>query len=513
VSVHVGTEDPGQQTGHESAARRLSISRRQLLRVGGLAVAAIGLAACGQPASAPSKPAETKPADSKPAEAAKPAAPAAQPAATGKPAEAAKPADTAAQTAPASSASGTIKFWHVWGGDRQPIIEKMIADFQGKQPGIKVEHTVLSQQGMYEKYLTAIAGGDPPDVLMLNTRELPNFAGRGALRGADDLIERDKIDVKATFYPGELSASRFRDKMYGLPLAVGGASYLVFWNKAHFKEAGLDPEKGPKNWTEFADMSKKLTKGSGGAFERIGSLYWVSDGNNWRQWAYSNAGSLFSADGMKVTFDAKENVESLQWVVSNLNEQYGGYEKIRSFATQPGPGGAEGNQSFFQGKISLHLNGVWHFLQLSKEAPQLDYGVGLFPANDKNPAAKQVQIVDGVWNYVIPKGAKNVDAAWELIKYSCAGQGQADFFKAQGRPSVVPKYNEDPEYSRENKFWPVVQEGLKITVAIPVTQVYAEDLKILAQYTEEALVGKRSPEDALKQATLEAQKVHDEKLK
>jgi len=510
VSVH---HQRGQRRTVESSAAPIGVSalrtlnRRQFLRLGGLSVAAIGLAACSQQQAPPAAP---------PAATSAPAQPAAQAAATSapsKPAAETKPAESKpAQAAPASVASGTVKFWHVWGGDRQPIIEKMNADFQSTAPSIKVEHTVLSQQGLQEKYLTAIAGGDPPDVLMLNTRDLPNFAGRGALRGVDDLIARDKLDVAGTFYPGELGASKFRDKLYGLPLSAGGASYLVFWNKAHFKEAGLDPEKGPTNWTEFADMSKKLTKGASGNFDRIGSLYWISDNNLYRQWAYSNAGSLYSPDGLKVTYDAKENLDALQWMVSNLNDQFGGYEKIRSFATQPGPGGSEGNQSFFQGKLSMHLNGVWHFLQLSKEAPQLDYGVGLFPANDKNPNAKQVQIVDGIWNYVIPKGAKNADGAWELIKYACAGQGQADFFKAQGRPSVVPKYNDDPEYSKANPFWPVIQQALKITVAVPVTQVFPEDMKILAQYTEEALVGKRSPEDALKQATAEAQKVHDEKL-
>ncbi len=465
------------------------LHRRAFLRLAGLSVAALGLAAACAPTTTTTT--STPPAQ--------PGAP------TAAPAGQAGPAQTAA--------SGAIKFWHVWGGDRQPIIEKVIADFQAQTPSVKVEHTVLSQQGLQEKYLTAIAGGEPPDVLMLVTRDLPNFASRGALRGVDDLIQRDKIDLKTTFYPGELQTSTYQGKLYGLPLTAGGSNYLVFWNKAHFREAGLDPDKAPKTWAEFADASKKLTKVSSGNVERVGSLYWISD-NNWhKQWAFSNAATLYSEDGMKVMFDSKESVEALKYMLDNLERDAGGYEKVRSFATQPGPGGAEGNQSFFQGKLSVHLNGVFHFLQLEKEAPSLEYGVGVFPFNDQNPAAKPVQLVDGVWNYMIPKGAKNIDGAWELIKYTTAGQGQADFFKAQGRPSVVPKYNEDPEYTKANKYWPVVQDALKQTRALPVTPVYAEDMKILAQYTEEALLKKRSPEEALRMATVEAQKVHDEKLK
>jgi len=412
-----------------------------------------------------------------------------------------------------TKANGTVKFWHVWGGDRQPLIEKIIANFQTAAPGLKVEHTVLSQQGLQEKYLTAIAGGQPPDVIMLVTRDLPSFASRGALRGVDDLIQRDKLDVKGTFYAGDLALSTYQSKLYGLPLTPGGGGNLVFWNKAIFKEVGLDPEKGPKTWTEFSDYAKKTTKGSGGNFDRIGSLFYVSDGNWFKVWAANNAGELYSPDGLTVRFDAKENVEALQYMYDNLNTLYGGYTKIRSFATEPGPGGGEGNQSFFQGKLAMHFSGVFHFLQLSKEAPNLQYGVTIFPYNDKNPAAKSVQFADGIWNYMLPKGVKNVDGAWELVKYFCAGQGQYDFFKAQGRPSMVPKFNEDPSYSKDNPNWPVVLQALQLTKATPVTPVYPEDQTILQQYTEGALLNKQSPADALKAATADAQKVHNEKLK
>lgn len=484
------------------------MTRRGFLRLGGLAAASIGLVACGQAAApaAPAKPAESKPAETKPAA---PVAPTSAPAAS-KPAEAAKPA---AQQAPATAAKGTVKVWHVWGGDRQPIFEKVLGDFHGKYPDIKVEHTVLSQQGMYEKYLTAIAGGDPPDVMMVHSREVPNFASKRGLMAVDDLVARDKLDLKGTFYAADLEPQYNDGKLYALPQAVAAGNYLIFWNKAHFREAGLDPEKGPKTWTEFAEASRKLTKKSGDSFDRIGSLYWYLGNNAWYQWAANNGGQVFSDDARKVQWDSKENLEALEWLVRNLDEEYGGYERIRSFATQPGPGGAEGNQSWFNGKISMHIIGIWHFLQLQAEAPQLEYGVGLFPFNDKNPAAKVVQFADGGWGYNIPRGAKNVDAAWEWIKYMTLGQGQLDFFKAQGRPSVVPKYNEDPEYTKANPSWPVVQEMLKSAVASPVTPVYAQVRKLSDQMVEEALVKKRTPADAVKWGTEEAQKLHDEYFK
>jgi len=159
------------------------------------------------------------------------------------------------------------------------------------------------------------------------------------------------------------------------------------------------------------------------------------------------------------------------------------------------------------------MTGVWMFLLLQNQAPQLNYGVGPAPFNAKNPAAKPVQFAEGLYHYVITKDAKNVDAAWEWIKYITYGEGQRFFFKEQGRPTVVSKYNDDPDYQKSNRHWPVVRRGFDQMVTDPVTEVFSEDLDIFIRYTEEAILGKRTAADALNTATAEAQKVHDAKLK
>ena len=35
---------------------------------------------------------------------------------------------------------------------------------------------------------------------------------------------------------------------------------VMFYNKEHFKAAGLDPSKGPETWTELVDYAQKLTR-------------------------------------------------------------------------------------------------------------------------------------------------------------------------------------------------------------------------------------------------------------
>ena len=57
---------------------------------------------------------------------------------------------------------------------------------------------------------------------------------------------------------------------------------MLYYNKAAFAEAGLDPEKPPANWAEHAAYAEKLTKRSGDSVQRwgvqipaTGFTYWL----------------------------------------------------------------------------------------------------------------------------------------------------------------------------------------------------------------------------------------------
>jgi ABC-type glycerol-3-phosphate transport system substrate-binding protein len=101
-------------------------------------------------------------------------------------------AEEPAEEEPAEPEPVTVKFWHVWGGARLEMIEAMIADFQALYPHITVEHTLLDQTDMVQKYLTAVASGDPPDVIMVHGANFfQSFADQGALMSLDDYIAAD----------------------------------------------------------------------------------------------------------------------------------------------------------------------------------------------------------------------------------------------------------------------------------------------------------------------------------
>src|SRR5690606_2811900 len=122
----------------------------------------------------------------------------------------------------------------------------------------------------------------------------------------------------------------WQDTQIGMPQTSSGAWYLLFWNKAHFREVGLDPEKPPTTWSEFVEYAEALTKKSGDTIERVGALFWYLDNNHWQQYTFNNNGRLYSDDARQVLYDSDAALEALIFEKETMDRLYGGYEKVRA---------------------------------------------------------------------------------------------------------------------------------------------------------------------------------------
>ena len=78
---------------------------------------------------------------------------------------------------------------------------------------------------------------------------MPGLAAKGSFTALDPYIKRDKFDP-SIYYDNEFKSSQFPGKTYVLPMAATGAWYLIFYNRDHFRDAGLDENKPPATWDE-----------------------------------------------------------------------------------------------------------------------------------------------------------------------------------------------------------------------------------------------------------------------
>ncbi len=406
----------------------------------------------------------------------------------------------------------TITFWHIWDGTRVKLIEEQIADFEAIYPDIKVKHTLIAANAMTEKYLTAIAGGAPPDVIMLRAGDMPSFAVRKALVPLDKYIKKDAVKTEEVFFGGELSPHKYKGTTYSLPVVTGGGNFLLFWNKAVFREAGLNPEQPPKTWAELTEMAKKLTVFEGKKLKRLafnplagGSV--PERATPFQLWSATNNTSYLSGDGKKVLFNSKEGLRTFEFLQDYINNVCGGYDNISAIA---GPDRNTNRLAFYNGQSAMINEGSYFFFMAKKEAPNLDFGAAELPYNSANPKAASKTPTEGGWGYAIPSNSKNIEAAWKWIKYTTAMEGNRKFCLAQQRPSPVKQYSTDPVMSQGNDYWPVVLSSLDHGVAIPPSPVRAKLKDTILQMEEKVWFNKMTPKDALKWGAEEGQKVLDE---
>jgi len=176
-------------------------------------------------------------------------------------------------------------------------------------------HKVILRHARYEQYwdkiLTQMAGGTPPDVIFLESTRMQTYVKRGSLLPIDDLFKKEP-GLENRFYPGTLDAYRFQNKIYALPNDF--AFIMVFYNKDHFEKAGITPPSDGWSWDEFRSTAKKLTvdiDGDGiidryGYYQRL--FYFL--------FMWANGGDFFdnAERPKKVVFNSKATREALQFL-------------------------------------------------------------------------------------------------------------------------------------------------------------------------------------------------------
>lgn len=400
-----------------------------------------------------------------------------------------------------------LKFWvnSSLGATEKDAYQKAAQEFEQKNPKYKVKVEVVpGSETDIAKLMTAVRSGAGPDIAVIDRFTVAQRAATGLLVDLTPLIAKEGKDVSQEYSEGPWQEVLYQKKAYALPTNTDAR--VLFYNKKLLEEAGIDvnefdPARGPMDPKRFQEIAFKLNQtDSSGAYTRIGFVPWLEQGWGYT-WGYAFGGNFFDFANCKVTATDPGVVKGYQFLYDWAKAL--GPQKAKTFVDTywqwPSVGTLpDAQMPFFTGRVAFVITGNWVFATMKNVAPNLDYGVTYIPAPNGLKTTWS-----GGWSVAIPQGTKNLDAAYELLRFVAGEEGQRLLVKyATSLPTnkalLADKDLFAPEYSLFLSLLPIS----KSRPPVPVGALYWDKLK---DAEEAVIANSQSPEDALKTVVDEVQ--------
>ena len=405
-----------------------TISRREMLKLTGMAVAGTILASCAPQTTAQPQPTSTT-------------ASAAQ----------------ATATPVAKAASGEVVV--LW----QPSEFKTdyVTQFQTDHPSITITSVDSSD---ITKFFAMIAAGTPPDIVRCQAPDIPGYLARNLLKdltpyfAASTALKADDMMPANDYYKAKSPLEIGSGNIYGMCKDFS-PDFTVFAANKPFADAGVpmpDPTKA-LSYADIADLAAKVTKKEGDRISMWGYGYesgWID-----RIWMNNLAElnqSLFSSDYKAIVLSSNPEVVKILKYYYDLAQQ-----NLTANPLNPSPNGWNGTD-FTAGILGMMQYGFWYTGDILSNNDTLQSQAVMLPGPTWAGVPRDPTMT--ATGGVIEADAKNPDAAWLVYEYFMSGQPAID--RAQsgwGVPALKSLMNQIPQQNDfQKQCYQVLQSELNL---------------------------------------------------
>ena len=408
----------------------------------------------------------------------------------------------AATTAPASAADIELRFYYpiAVSGPITKLVDEMAAEFAKSHPGVTVKPIYAGDYVQtIGKALTAMKGGDVPDMAILLAADIITLTDEDAGVAMDDLAtEPEDKAWLAGFYPAFMENAKLGGKTWAVPFQR--STPVLYWNKDLFKEAGLDPDKAPQTWDEMRAFARKTTKKDASGNVGQWGLEIPSDGNT--SWLFTGLATandvrLVTAEGTKTNFADPKVVEALTFFRDLSTVDAVQPKGLTSWGAAP--------RDFLEKKFAMIWTTTGNLSNIRKNAT-FPFGVGMLPAKAHFGAPT------GGGNFYIFKGvsAERQKAAFEFVKWMTTPENSAKWSIATGYVATSPAAwatDAMKAYVADFPQAAVARDQLRHAVSEITVHEGQRVMKVFNDNLQAALVGAKTPEAAMKDAQGEAERI------
>lgn len=299
----------------------------------------------------------------------------------------------------ASAQDVTLQFW-----DNQQT-ESGLSQFQQaavdrfmeENPDIAVEVTTIPYPEYQQRLLTAVQGGNAPDIATLDQIWVGAFAQAGAIMDMTDNAAASGLN-RDQFFGGAWDSAVVDGALYGMPFNVDVWQFS-FFNNALFEEAGIDPA-SISTFEGLRAAAEALT-GDGkfgvGLFGHRGEDTVVVVNS----FIFSNGGSVLAADGSCALNEAPA-VEAMTYLQDLAQFAPDGILNANSGTMR---------ELFLNGSLAIEF---WPALeQPTLQSSEIDWGF----VNGTAPEGMTPVGTFGGWNLAVFESSEHQDAAWRFIEF------------------------------------------------------------------------------------------------
>jgi multiple sugar transport system substrate-binding protein len=380
-------------------------------------------------------------------------------------------------------ATGTIEVWAM--GTEGEELDAFSKAFEDANPDADVKVTAIPWEAAHNKIANAIASGETPDVSLIGTTWMGEFAQAGGLMATP----KDLVD-EADFFPGAWGSTEVGGTSYGVPWYV--ETRVLYYRTDLAEKAGWS--KPPETWDELHQFAQDLVDKGGAEY---GLSLQPGQTGSWQSmlpFAWSDGASITNEDGTEYTLDSPEMTEALDFYTSFFDE---GLSPDR--VLDPG----ELESGFADGTYASFISGPWHTgLVEDAGVTQDQYAVAPLPGKDSAPGTSFV----GGGDLAVFEDSDNSDAAWKYVQWLTEPETQQGFYETVGDLPAVQaawdtgKLASDPQLQ-------VFGAQLEHTQAPPSVPTWEQVAATIDSLVEQAAKGATSPEDAVKEMQSKAQSI------
>lgn len=297
----------------------------------------------------------------------------------------------------ASAAPRTITLWHVFTLETD-MIHGAIKSFNAAQGDFQIDARIVPGPQIATELIKAIASGSVPDLVTIDNPVVASFSAQGTLTDLTARVGASTFIKPDVYFKGPWASCLWKGKVYAVPRDAN--TIALYYNADMFRQKGLDPDKPPATWSALVAAAEKLRDADKGVYGFGFSAMQNEEGPfQWLPFLHQAGGAIDKLDQPEATVALELWADLVKrGIVSRdvINQRQ--YEVANTFMA---------------GNAAMVLGGPWELPRMQTEA-KFDWRVALLPVKDGADIRASAL---GGYDFVIPKGAQEVDGAFRFIEF------------------------------------------------------------------------------------------------